>query len=190
MPSIHSFPRPERLTALPPVGALYSPPQTQYAEGARYRYRDGAHQLTLFWRAPTADEIRGIAMAGVELALWSDGPAAFLLYKVAGVCEWSDVAFNLHLVPEAERELPQEPTGERARFFLTLVDADDGRIKARRLLSLDKVMTQAIRHVMRAQLAQPFERAAYDRAVAAARRRFPDGEAMAVTAEFMEAALG
>jgi len=186
----HAFARPDRTRALPPVGAPYSPQHTRYDEGALYRYRDGAHQLSLFWPAPSAAEIAGLATAAVEFALYSADAAAFLLYRVAGVCEWSDVAFNIHLVPEAERELPEEPTGERARFILTLVNADDGLVKARRLVSLDKVMTQAIRHVMREQLAQPFDRAAYDRAVIAAHGRYPDGDAMAAAAEFMEAALG
>lgn len=190
MSGIHTFPRPEPLPETRHVGERYSPEHERYDEGARYLYRHGAHELTLFWSNPTEAEVQGFRAKPVEVGLYVQGPAAFLLYKIEAVCEWSDVAFNVHLIPEAERELPGEAAGDRARFRLILVDAGDGIIRAKRLVSLDKVMTQALRMTMQAQAAAPFDRAAYDAAVRAAHARFPDSDAMVQAAEFQEAALG
>ncbi len=190
MAHIHTFKRPEALPATAQVGERWSEAYTRYEEGARFLYRHGAHELTLFWQAPTAAEINGFCLKPVEVGLYVQGPAAFLLYKIEDVCDWSDVAFNVHRVPEDERELPNEPTGERARFRLTLVDAQDGIVRAKRIVSLDKVMTQALRMVMQAQAAATFDRAAYEAAVRAAHARFPEPKAMLQAAEFQEAALG
>jgi hypothetical protein len=190
MSHIHTFQRPDIVSDARQVGEVYSADHNKYDEGARYTYKNGGHDLVLFWQQPTVAETQGFRSEPVELALFLNGPAAFLLYKIQNVCEWSDVAFNVHLIPETERELPDEPTGERARLILTLVDADDGIIKARRLVSLDKVMTQALRHAMQEQAGKGFTRLLYDAAVQETYSRFPDSDAMAQAAEVVEATLG
>lgn len=190
MAQIHTFPRPDSTPATRQVGEVWSERHEKYDEGVRYLYRHGAHELVLFWDAPTQAEIDGLRGQPLEVGLYTQGPAAFLLYKIHNVCEWSDAAFHVQLVPEAERELPAEPPGERARLRLILVDAHDGVIRAKRIVSLDKVMTQALRHAMAQQAAQPFDRMAYDAAVAAAHARFPDSDAMARAAECLEPTLG
>jgi hypothetical protein len=172
------------------VGEIYSPEHTRYDEGARYLYSDGAHELVLFWNAPTPAEVEGFRQQPMEVGLFSHGPAVFLLYKIATVCEWSDVAFNLHMVPEAQRQLPDEPPGERARLRLVLVDAESGLIRAKRIVSLDKVMTQALKMTLRAQAADAFNRVIYEAAVQQVYARYPDGDALAAVAEVVEPALG
>ncbi|MCS6785583.1 MAG: hypothetical protein NZ524_00910 [Thiobacillaceae bacterium] len=187
---VHRFARP---APLPPTAAEGEPWQAgvgRYDEGAQYRYRHGAHELTLFWSAPTPAEVRALRERPLTLALHTLGPAAFLLYRIEGVCDWSDLAFNWHRWPSAERELPAEPTGERARLRLTLVDAADGIVRAKRLLSLDRVMTQALRHVLAAQSVGAFDMQAYADAVEALHARYPEPAALAAVAEFHEAALG
>jgi hypothetical protein len=186
----HTFARPEVLPKEPKIGERWSAEFNSYDEGVRYVYRYGAHELTLFWTAPTSAEIAGLRDADVEVGLFSHGPAAFLLYKIRNVCEWSDASFNVHLVPEGELELPDEEPGDRARLKLTLVDADDGIVRSRRILSLDKVMTQALKHVMREQSAAPFNRLIYDAAVQEVHARYQDSDALAEVAEVVEPALG
>ncbi|MEW5892929.1 MAG: hypothetical protein AB1697_07305 [Pseudomonadota bacterium] len=190
MSEFHTFQRPDVGQLGPQVGEVYSAAHNRYDEGARYSYRDQAHDLVLFWTRPSAAEIEGLRGQPIEVGLYSHGPAAFLLYKIQNVCEWSDLAFNVHLVPEAERELPTEPPGERGRLRLTLVNADNGIVVAKRLVSLDKVMTQALRHTMQEQAAQPFNRLRYDAAVQEVHARFADSDAMVQAAEVVEATLG
>jgi len=172
------------------VGEVYSPEHARYDEGARYAYTGGAHELILFWNSPTQAEVEGFRMQPMEVALFTHGPAAFLLYKIKDVCEWSDVAFNVHLVPEAQRELPNEIAGDRARFKMILVDADDGVIRAKRIVSLDKVMTQAMKHTMHEQFAGAFNRFIYDAAVQEVYGRYADSDALVSVAEVVEPALG
>lgn len=172
------------------VGEVYSPEHARYDEGARYAYTGGAHELILFWNSPTQAEVEGFRMQPMEVALFTHGPAAFLLYKIKDVCEWSDVAFNVHLVPEAQRELPNEIAGDRARFKMILVDAGDGVIRAKRIVSLDKVMTQAMKHTMHEQFAGAFNRFIYDAAVQEVYGRYADSDALVSVAEVVEPALG
>lgn len=186
----HTFARPEFVAAEPQVGERWSERHTQYDEGVRYVYCQGAHELTLFWNGPTPGEVQGLRGAAVEVGLFTHGAAAFLLYKIKDVCEWSDAAFNAHLVPAEERELPQEATGDRARLKITLVNADDGIVMARRIVSLDKVMTQALRHCMQEQMATPFNRVLYDAAIAEVHARYADSDALVKVAEVVEACLG
>lgn len=176
--------------ATPLVGEVFDPAYNRYDEGARYAYAGEGHELALFWRGPTQAEVEGFRTQPVETGLFTHGPAAFLLYKIQNVCEWSDVAFNVHLVPEAERELPREEPGDRARLRMVLVDAEDGVIRARRIVSLDKVMTQALKHVMAEQAAAPFNRLVYDGAVQEVYGRYADSDALAAVAEVVEPALG
>lgn len=186
----HTFARPDFVAPEPKVGERWSEQHIRYDEGVRYLYRHGAHELTLFWNAPTVGEVQGLRDAEVEVGLFTHGSAAFLLYKIKNVCEWSDAAFNVHLAPEEERELPQEATGDRARLKITLVNAEDGIVMARRLVSLDKVMTQALRHCMQEQMATPFNRVLYDAAVTEVHSRYADSDALAKVAEVVEACLG
>jgi hypothetical protein len=190
MSDIHTFVRPEAEGDTRKIGDAYIDGLDRYDEGARYTYHLGAHDLALFWTSPSAAEIAGFRSQPIEVGLYQNGPAAFLLYKIDQVCEWSDVAFNVKRLPEAERQLPDEPTGERARFRLTLVDTDSGLVKAKRLVSLDKVMTQALRHAMREQAAQPFNQTLYDIAVQETYARFPDTDALVRAAELVEATHG
>ena len=176
--------------ATPQVGEVFDPAYNRYDEGARYAYAGEGHELVLFWQGPTAAEVEGFRLQPVEVGLFSHGPAAFLLYKIRNVCEWSDVAFNIHLVPEAERELPKEEPGDRGRLRMILVDAEDGVVRAKRIVSLDKVMTQALKHVMAEQLAAPFNRLIYDGAVQEVFARYADSDALAAVAEVVGPALG
>lgn len=190
MTHLHTFPRPAVETDPRQVGTPYSTEYNRYDEGARYLYSQGAHELTLFWPQPTAHEINGFRLQPIEIALYSDAALAVLLYRIDGICEWSDVSFHVQRIPENERELPQEPTGERARLRLFLVDCDTGLISARRLVSLDKVMTQALRHVMHDQAQTGFDPLRYDLALQQIHARFPDSDALLKIAEFQEMTLG
>ena len=172
------------------VGEVFDPAYNRYDEGARYVYAGEGHELVLFWRGPTRAEVDGFRLQPVQLGLFSHGPAAFLLYRIENVCEWSDVAFNLHLAPQAERELPREEPGDRGRLRMILVDAEDGVVRAKRIVSLDKVMTQALRHAMTEQAAAPFNRLLYDAAVQDVHGRYRDSDALAAVADVVEDALG
>ena len=172
------------------VGEVFDSAYNRYDEGARYAYVKEGHELVLFWNGPTDAEVAGFRDQPVEVGLFSHGSAAFLLYKIQNVCEWSDVAFNVHLVPEAEREMPREEPGDRGRLRMVLVDAEDGVIRAKRIVSLDKVMTQALKHARAEQAATPFNPLVYEAAIQEVHARYNDSDALAAVAEVVEATLG
>ena len=65
------------------------------------------HDLVLFWASSTAEEVRGFNTQPVEFALYLQQPVLLLLYRITNVCEWSDVAYNIHQ-RLAEKRFPQK----------------------------------------------------------------------------------
>ena len=62
------------------VGQLYHPGRTQWAEAGEYNFRDGAHELRLFWNRPSPREIEAVKTGQVEVALLIDPPVIRFLY--------------------------------------------------------------------------------------------------------------
>jgi hypothetical protein len=168
------------------IGEVYSPEHTEYSEATQYSYHDGVHDLVLFWRAPTAEEMAGFRSQPVEFALYVQQPVLFLLFRIVDVCEWSDVAYNVHLLSEVV--VPTNPPGDRARVQLTLVDASNGIVRAKRVVGMGPSMTQAMRHTLEEQTALPFSRFDYEALVQQAYARYPDSDAMLKDAWLAESA--
>ena len=170
------------------IGEVYSPDHTEYGEATQYSYHDGAHDLVLFWTNPTADEIAGFRSQPVEFALYVQQPVLFLLFRIVEVCEWSDVAYNVHLLRNEAPAIPNEPPGDRARVQMTLVDASNGIVRAKRVVGMGPSMTQAMRHSLQEQTTLPFSRFDYEALVQQAYARYPDSDAMLKDAWLAESA--
>ena len=56
------------------------------------------------------------------------------------------MAYNIHPLCNAERELPADIPGHRDPLQMTLVNASNGIILAKRKLSISATLTQALRH--------------------------------------------
>lgn len=151
------------------VGEPYIPGRTSYPEAVQYSYRGGAHELLMWLADPLEREVRDIARGDCELALFVEQPLLILLYRFGKTLPWSDAPFAFHLVPQAERSLP-EPTGvaePHALLQVTLVDAVTGIVRALRMIALLPAFTTALHLAIRDQAAAPWDPAAYDRALAA-----------------------
>lgn len=166
------------------VGALYLPGRTSWPEGTDYSYRSGGHELRLFWRSPSASEVRNVKSGPASFALSIHGPVIFLLYRFGGM-PWSDQPFTIHLVPEDQRAVPP-PTGiSEGRALLTtiLVDASTGIVRVLRALSWSPAFTAAMHLAIREQDAAGWPgQAAYDRALADTYRHYPTADALLATA--------
>jgi hypothetical protein len=165
------------------VGTLYSPAVTRWPETAQYQYRSGTHELLLFLESPDAREVDDVARGEARFGLLVHGTAIFFLYSFGGG-PWSDAPFSIHLVPAAERKLPDVLRSDATRAVLQviLVDASTGIVRALRLVSLSPEFTLELHSAIVAQAAQPADPAAHDRAIEAAYRRFPDTKAMVAAA--------
>lgn len=170
------------------VGEIYSSQHSEYTEATQYCYHNGLHDLALFWSKPTLKETNGFLKQPVELALYVEQSVLFLLYRIADTCEWSDVAFNIHQLRAEERIVPADPPGSRAKMQMTLVNAGSGIILAKRMLSVEPVMTQALRHTLQEQMQTPCSREAYMAQVKQTYARYPDSDAMLKDCWMMEAA--
>lgn len=170
------------------VGEIYSTKHTQYSEATQYCYYNGVHDLALFWASPTPKEITGFLNQPVELSQLVEESVLFLLYRIVDVCEWSDVAYNIHQLRDEEREVPADIPGNRDRVQMTLVNADSGIILAKRMLSISPAMTQTLRHALQEQMRTPLSRFEYESQVQQTYARYPDSDAMLEKAGKMETA--
>jgi hypothetical protein len=159
------------------VGERYSDTHNAYDEGTQYCYHDGMHDLVLFWHSPSAVEVAAFSANAVEFGVLVDFPALFLLYHIEGACEWSDVAYSVHLLKFEEQVLPPDNAAP-APLRITLVDAGDGMVLGVREVALGPGLAQLVARVMEAQAAHPWSKFEYDAAVQAAYARYPDTEAM------------
>jgi hypothetical protein len=170
------------------VGEIYSSKHTEYSEATQYCYYNGVHDLALFWSRPTLKEINGFLGQPVELALYVEQSVLFLLYRIVDICEWSDVAYNIHQLRAEEQIVPADVPGNRARVQITLVNADSGIILAKRMLNISSSLTQALRHTLQEQMKIPCSRSEYEAQVKQVYARYPDTDAMLKDAWMMETA--
>lgn len=162
------------------VGELYHPSRTSWPQAVQYLYRQGGHELLLFWPSPAPQEIEAVAEGKSEFSLLVPSrDLLFFLYRF-GDMEWSDQPFSWWLVPSAERTLPNpEPTHqERALLQVRLVDAATGIIKVLRAVSLPPALTAALHEAIRTQAKTAFEARAYDKRIEAAYRQYPTAAQM------------
>ena len=171
------------------VGEIYSSKHSEYSEATQYCYYNGVHDLALFWARPTQKEINGFLKQPVELALYIEESVLFLLYRIVDICEWSDVAYNIHQLRADEGAVPTEIPGTQAQVQMTLVNADSGVILAKRTLNISPAMTQALRHTLQEQLKTATTRFEYEAQVKNAYARYADSDAMLKDAWMMESAI-
>jgi hypothetical protein len=160
------------------IGEIYSSQHTQYSEATQYCYYNGVHDLALFWTNPTPTEINGFLKQPVEISHYVEGAVLFLLFRIVDICEWSDVAYNIHQLRDEAREVPADIPGNRDQLQMTLVNASNGIILAKRRLSLSPTMTQALRQTLQAQMKTPLSRLEYEAQVQQTYARYPDSDAM------------
>jgi hypothetical protein len=170
------------------VGEIYSSRHSEYSEATQYCYHNGVHDLALFWSRPTLKEQNGFLKQPVALALYVEHSILFLLYRIADTCEWSDVAFNIQQLRVEEQAVPAEAPGSRARVQLTLVNADNGIIMAKRMLTIGPALTQALRHTLQEQIKTPCSRSEYESQVQKVYAKYPDSDAMLKDAWIFEEA--
>lgn len=161
------------------VGALYHPSHTRWPECAQYNYRAGEHRLELFFASPEVREIREIRRGQAEIAVLVGPRAIWLLWRF-GEGPWSDAPYSIHLVPEEDRTLPPlaSETETRSVLQVVLVDAATGVLRAIRAVSLSPQVSATLDAAIRAQAAQPWDEAAYDREIASTYARAPSSESL------------
>jgi hypothetical protein len=145
-----------------------------WSEGAHYVYRCGGHELILSRRGVSDRLVAEIERAAVEFALVVDGPWLVLCYRIGDSPLWSAASpFNWHAMPERGRVLPAEVelapetyTRLWSTLWISLVDAEDGEVRARRAVALRPEFTAALNKAIRDQALEQFSGAVGDHALA------------------------
>lgn len=136
-------------------------------ETAEYRYRHGAHELRLTSQDVDHRIAEAIARGEAEFGVRVAGPNIVLGYRFGEVIPWGDAApFQWWQLPAEERVIPPaiqlDPESYHrswATLWITLVEAADGTIRARRAVALRPEFARALHDAIRAQALRPHDEA-------------------------------
>jgi hypothetical protein len=168
------------------VGKPYNESRRSWPETNQFLCRRGQFELLLFYNRPSESEVLQIRKAEVRFGLLPYREAIFLLYRF-GDAGWSDAAFSWWLHPEGDRTLPM-PAAEimaetRILLHIMLIGADDGLIKAIRLVTLSNPFTAKLLEAVRKQASEPWPGdAKYTATIQAAYSLWPQSRQMASAA--------
>src|SRR4051812_38634644 len=143
--------------ALYRVGEPFVPGRARWDEGAKYRFGRRGHELMLFRAGPSEDVVRDVARGQARFALVREGCLVVLAYRFARSVPWGTAPFAWHLSPDSDRVVPPPVADpeERALLWISLVDADDGVIRAQRGVTLSPRFTRALHESIGAQADRP-----------------------------------
>lgn len=168
------------------VGKLYMPGKTSWPEASYFNYDAAGLTLTIFARNLKDDEIEAVKSGQIELALYENQPAIFLMWKIRGFGPWSDAPYTIHVVPKdrqpdiESRKLVKE--GEMLGLQITLVEGTTGIIKVLRYVSTSTQFTILLNEAVDRQLKQPFNEQFYNQHINKLYARYTS-DAMATLAE-------
>ncbi|HML33582.1 MULTISPECIES: hypothetical protein [Sporomusa] len=141
------------------VGQLYEYGQDKLEEKIVYRLDRDGHGLVIIEAGIAAREVESIAYGSVELGLYIDGPIIFLLFKF-GTSSWNDAPYSWHTVPRDLRAYPVE-VADADILKVTLVDAEDGLIRAVRKVALAPAFADALNAAITVQANGSFNGLSY-----------------------------
>ena len=171
------------------IGEPFVPERTVWDDGRfEYRYFSGNHLLQICWSAPSRDVIRAFSNGSMHVAVHEECGVLFFLFKISGFMDWSDQALSIWLVPEEDRSIPTLRDGENAVLTLALVDADNGRVRALRVVTYSPRLSRLVLDCLRHQLAIPFNKARHQAMIASIYRRDASSSALARRAAIIERA--
>ncbi len=149
------------------VGDLFIPEKTQYPEGVRFEYTESGPYLIFAYSNPTAEEIQAAKTGKVELALYETDPILWILHKIHGLEQWSDVPFSIRVYDGKRAFDWSEPITDGLGLLLNiiLVDANTGILLAQRIVGLPTKFSLELRATILRQLDHQFTKSNYNSAI-------------------------
>jgi hypothetical protein len=151
------------------LGKPYHPDRKIWPSGNQFNCRGGECELVLFFGRPTFAEVSAVKSGRAEFALYDHDGLVVLCYRFVhpqGGIPWSDAPYQYHLVPEAERIPPPNPSGlspeTRALLHVVLVSATGGQVRALRTIPISPAFTRSLFAAIGRQAARPFDSRQYD----------------------------
>ena len=169
------------------VGQPFTPERTEWdPDSFEYRYFNGNHLLQICVASPSSKEIEAFSEGAVRIGLYVEHGVIFFIFKLEGVMAWSDQAFSIHLVHQANQEIPAVETGKRIGLSLVLVDANNGLVSALRFVTLSPHYSQVFYRELRRQAAEPFNIDNHNRSINLVYKTHPESRSLARAALFIE----
>jgi hypothetical protein len=113
----------------------------------------------LFRRAVDEPMVQDVRFGEAEFAVITSPPVIVLAYRFGASIPWSDAPYCWHFQPPHWRAVPTPEASREARalLWITLVEADDGIIRAQRGMTLAPGFTRALHAAIRALAGIPFD---------------------------------
>ena len=134
------------------VGKRFEKEISRWPEMVEFYYTKAGYELRIFWNTPSKEEIQGVRKGKVDLALFADQEAFLMLYRIENTCDWSYTPFDWFRVPEGFRLFPSDDQLPPV-LRVTLIDANNGIVRAVRDLTLTEEFVEAIRRAVDQQIA-------------------------------------
>ena len=162
------------------VGKPFVPGRDSLRASVEYSFRSGQHRLVLCFYNLDGQLVEAVQQGECEFALVVYHEVIFLLYRFGESMAWSDVPFNWHSAPEAQRELPAktESVESRASLQIILVDADRNVVRALRTVALSPKFVAALETATREQAEGAWHALRYDLRITEAYQTWPKAAAM------------
>lgn len=124
----------------------------------------------------------------MHIGLHYEQGVIFFLFRIDGTWAWSDQAFSIHLVSEADRG-PGEPSDNAfVPLTVVLVDSNTGRVAALRMVTMSPRFASTFRGLIDKQRANPFDPEAHKRTIAALYTKYRTSKDLADAALLQERA--
>jgi hypothetical protein len=169
----------DTMTALE-VGKSYVAGRASIEPRVQYSFRAGQHELLLALSRLTEDELTAVRDGNAEFALFVYGLVIFFLYRFQPAIAWSAASYSWHLVPAAERQLPEPPATAETRALLSvvLVDADENIVCALRTVTFSPEFMRVLRTAITEQAAGRWDPEDYETHLHSAYLSWPTTEEM------------
>jgi hypothetical protein len=146
-------------------------PGVELPEGAALTMTTGAPvELLIALSRPHELEVQAITAAPTRFAWVDGGDAAVLVYRLGPVLPWAQVAYHPHLTAAGEATAGVDG-GQGVR--IVLVDRDSRVIRAVHRVRWPDTFVSVVRESVERMRDAPYNRLAYQHAVAALHRRYP-----------------
>lgn len=152
------------------VGQPYIADKREWQEGIDYNFVGGTHDLRLFLRHPTDEEVEAVSAQPFRVGVLVDQPVIILTFSAGDLHGDGSYAWQRMVRATGDETLPYLPKlNERALLHVTLVDAATGIVKALRAGTFSPAVTsllhKAIREQAQAAATGEWDEAAFDRKV-------------------------
>lgn len=124
----------------------------------------------------TDEEIKSLKTSDIKIDLVYKSGVIFFLFKISGLIDVSDIAFNINLCHEDAKEIMDIESDKGYACQIILTEGKTGIIKAMRVVSFTNKMSVKLNECMKEQLNNPVTQGAYNKIVDNIQRAYTSKE--------------